>query len=106
MNGMMVPSVSAGSSQRAARETCAPHVTLPSGAAQSGAARARSRSASTRTLLTAWLESERRCRSEEHTSELQSLAYLVCRLLLEKKKKKIDDIALDVRALYLICRTS
>src|SRR2546425_2413348 len=27
------------------------------------------------------------CRSEEHTSELQSLAYLVCRLLLEKKKK-------------------
>src|SRR3989441_2374825 len=29
-----------------------------------------------------------RPRSEEHTSELQSLAYLVCRLLLEKKKKK------------------
>src|SRR2546425_5744832 len=30
-------------------------------------------------------------RSEEHTSELQSLAYLVCRLLLEKKKtQKID----------------
>src|SRR5687767_15229255 len=27
-------------------------------------------------------------RSEEHTSELQSLAYLVCRLLLEKKKIK------------------
>src|SRR5687767_15565464 len=30
-------------------------------------------------------------RSEEHTSELQSLAYLVCRLLLEKKKKLIDN---------------
>src|SRR2546425_2045253 len=30
---------------------------------------------------------ENRARSEEHTSELQSLAYLVCRLLLEKKKK-------------------
>src|SRR3989441_1814223 len=30
-------------------------------------------------------------RSEEHTSELQSLAYLVCRLLLEKKKKKTVD---------------
>src|SRR2546425_8621659 len=29
----------------------------------------------------------REARSEEHTSELQSLAYLVCRLLLEKKKK-------------------
>src|SRR5687767_15572967 len=31
---------------------------------------------------------EMRRRSEEHTSELQSLAYLVCRLLLEKKKIK------------------
>src|SRR2546425_9711144 len=31
-------------------------------------------------------EADRRPRSEEHTSELQSLAYLVCRLLLEKKK--------------------
>src|SRR3712207_8185544 len=29
-------------------------------------------------------------RSEEHTSELQSRQYLVCRLLLEKKKKKKD----------------
>src|SRR5258707_10838668 len=34
------------------------------------------------------LEQLRR-RSEEHTSELQSRQYLVCRLLLEKKKKKI-----------------
>src|SRR2546425_4184711 len=32
-------------------------------------------------------EPHHRSRSEEHTSELQSLAYLVCRLLLEKKKK-------------------
>src|SRR2546425_3327910 len=32
-----------------------------------------------------------RDRSEEHTSELQSLAYLVCRLLLEKKKKEQSD---------------
>src|SRR3712207_6985786 len=31
-------------------------------------------------------------RSEEHTSELQSRQYLVCRLLLEKKKKKIYQI--------------
>src|SRR3712207_7891190 len=30
----------------------------------------------------------REARSEEHTSELQSRQYLVCRLLLEKKKKK------------------
>src|SRR2546425_6751089 len=34
----------------------------------------------------------RRWRSEEHTSELQSLAYLVCRLLLEKKKKEIYQV--------------
>src|SRR2546425_3689711 len=34
-------------------------------------------------------------RSEEHTSELQSLAYLVCRLLLEKKKKKIKNAVLN-----------
>src|SRR5437879_11091212 len=32
-----------------------------------------------------------RGRSEEHTSELQSPMYLVCRLLLEKKKKTIQD---------------
>src|SRR5437660_7555484 len=31
----------------------------------------------------------RACRSEEHTSELQSRGHLVCRLLLEKKKKEI-----------------
>src|SRR3712207_7335381 len=30
-------------------------------------------------------------RSEEHTSELQSRQYLVCRLLLEKKKQSLDD---------------
>src|SRR2546425_9592824 len=34
--------------------------------------------------------SQARERSEEHTSELQSLAYLVCRLLLEKKKKEFN----------------
>src|ERR1039458_4718256 len=34
-------------------------------------------------------------RSEEHTSELQSLRHLVCRLLLEKKKKsRVLDVAL------------
>src|SRR5262245_64292559 len=31
-------------------------------------------------------------RSEEHTSELQSLRHLVCRLLLEKKKKTVSNI--------------
>src|SRR2546425_5829347 len=33
------------------------------------------------------MRADTQTRSEEHTSELQSLAYLVCRLLLEKKKK-------------------
>src|SRR2546423_7104954 len=41
-------------------------------------------------------------RSEEHTSELQSLAYLVCRLLLEKKKKKNEYQLLVVKK-YGIC---
>src|SRR6266436_6978299 len=34
-------------------------------------------------------------RSEEHTSELQSRLHLVCRLLLEKKKKIIKNICID-----------
>src|SRR5262245_65366644 len=37
------------------------------------------------------LVAPRATRSEEHTSELQSLRHLVCRLLLEKKKKKNKD---------------
>src|SRR2546429_2283609 len=43
-------------------------------------------------------------RSEEHTSELQSRLHLVCRLLLEKKKKYSDVVSLDqvVAYLYLV----
>src|SRR3712207_7089322 len=41
-----------------------------------------------------------RPRSEEHTSELQSRQYLVCRLLLEKKKKK------TIALIHAIVRTS
>src|SRR5258708_12067254 len=37
-------------------------------------------------------------RSEEHTSELQSPDHLVCRLLLEKKKKNYTDVRLSLRA--------
>src|SRR2546425_1319443 len=44
------------------------------------------RCAGTRSRLTCFHRGEEP-RSEEHTSELQSLAYLVCRLLLEKKKR-------------------
>src|SRR2546430_12397418 len=39
-------------------------------------------------LLHAHATLARSCRSEEHTSELQSQSNLVCRLLLEKKKNK------------------
>src|SRR5687768_18160149 len=46
-----------------------------------------SRTAAQLSALQAKLEEERK-RSEEHTSELQSRLHLVCRLLLEKKKKK------------------
>src|SRR5687767_15530579 len=48
--------------------------------------RQRRRLAARRAVEREW--QQRHARSEEHTSELQSLAYLVCRLLLEKKKKK------------------
>src|SRR5436853_2180187 len=44
-----------------------------------------------RTRRSAW-RVLRQGRSEEHTSELQSLRHLVCRLLLEKKKKKAQQI--------------
>src|SRR3712207_8214646 len=40
-------------------------------------------------------------RSEEHTSELQSRQYLVCRLLLEKKKKNIiSNLARAIKTIY------
>src|SRR5437764_5217660 len=56
----------------------------------------RSISASCRALTKAFRTSiSAPIRSEEHTSELQSPMYLVCRLLLEKKKKKIDRKQLE-----------
>src|SRR5258707_11281450 len=42
-------------------------------------------------------------RSEEHTSELQSRQYLVCRLLLEKKKKLTNTIVRFVSKLPINC---
>src|SRR5437763_11242668 len=57
-------------------------------------ARARDLAAVTRAagvpLPTAAIRFPLRHRSEEHTSELQSPMYLVCRLLLEKKKHRVD----------------
>src|SRR5205823_14740564 len=63
------------------RSGCRPRGTLRLGLKQSRAVFARSRFASCKAPHTNGVR-----RSEEHTSELQSLAYLVCRLLLEKKK--------------------
>src|SRR3712207_7209422 len=45
-------------------------------------------------------------RSEEHTSELQSRQYLVCRLLLEKKKKKLSTPNSTTRLSASITNTS
>src|SRR2546425_7226285 len=59
--------------------------------------------------IVAALASERKSlRSEEHTSELQSLAYLVCRLLLEKKKKnrKMKCIEITIKQIYEATDTS
>src|SRR3989454_6893489 len=43
-------------------------------------------------------------RSEEHTSELQSPCNLVCRLLLEKKKKKEEKICVRLKLAQMLCR--
>src|SRR5262245_55059949 len=40
-------------------------------------------------------------RSEEHTSELQSLRHLVCRLLLEKKKKIETNYRVEMKNIYI-----
>src|SRR5207249_9511204 len=49
-------------------------------------------------LKTTSLFVRRNCRSEEHTSELQSRFDLVCRLLLEKKKKKRKDSTMSMKS--------
>src|SRR3712207_7752059 len=87
--------------RRPPRSTLFPYTTLfrsrtattcaswPNRGASSCAPRsARSSGAGNRTASSACTGARR---SEEHTSELQSRQYLVCRLLLEKKKKKIRE---------------
>src|SRR6476660_10350602 len=49
-----------------------------------------------------WVASRSGCRSEEHTSELQSPDHLVCRLLLEKKKKKQDIVNINKKKKKII----
>src|SRR2546425_6614240 len=76
--------------RRPPRSTLFPYTTL----FRSVARRSRTGQPSSRASEPRPTASEKSCamlRSEEHTSELQSLAYLVCRLLLEKKKKAIHE---------------
>src|SRR5690348_17386271 len=68
--------------RRPPRSTLFPYTTL----FRSSSASARARARGARALRPPSSRSRRR--SEEHTSELQSPVHLVCRLLLEKKKKK------------------
>src|SRR3712207_7267606 len=84
--------------RRPPRSTLFPYTTLFRSSASSSASRPVTSSARwplplavDRTVAVAGLVSMagHLLRSEEHTSELQSRQYLVCRLLLEKKKKKI-----------------
>src|ERR1039457_7462289 len=69
-----------------------------------------SASRSNRWLHVCRMETFRPCRSEEHTSELQSPCNLVCRLLLEKKKKKtnttlyIQQTHSHTTRTYLLCK--
>src|SRR2546422_3489008 len=74
--------------RRPPRSTLFPYTTLFRSTCQT-AANTRSGSRGSAARSTAPVESltdRVRCRSEEHTSELQSRLHLVCRLLLEKKK--------------------
>src|SRR2546430_12648121 len=48
----------------------------------------------------AGLRAARPARSEEHTSELQSQSNLVCRLLLEKKKKHMTHLNITIQGIY------
>src|SRR2546425_6997402 len=75
--------------RRPPRSTLFPYTTLFRSTIDLNALRGYWDAVTRRTL--AVVETLRGQRSEEHTSELQSLAYLVCRLLLEKKKYQESD---------------
>src|SRR6478609_9804099 len=72
--------------RRPPRSTLFPYTTLFRSARQPGDERVLHRARGARSLAAH--------RSEEHTSALQSLAYLVCRLLLEKKNKNTNHTLL------------
>src|SRR2546427_6358793 len=82
--------------RRPPRSTLFPYTTLFRSAAKANPAKAgtsidesfRGGLCHARSRGEGWTGDHHRLRSEEHTSELQSQSNLVCRLLLEKKKKK------------------
>src|SRR5258705_5544448 len=76
--------------RRPPRSTLFPYTTLFR-SPPAGAPRGRSPSACARRSPPASSRARTSRRSEEHTSELQSLRHLVCRLLLEKKKNSIEE---------------
>src|SRR5688572_31104601 len=83
----------------------------PSETARAAASMLSSRSGisspTTKSVFTGLLHSTARSptRSEEHTSELQSQSNLVCRLLLEKKKKQNENIQLRVEKRMVVVAT-
>src|SRR3712207_8772549 len=85
--------ISGGGGARAGRQVHRPEATRSASAAQVLCAAPRRRRFGT----------DRDARSEEHTSELQSRQYLVCRLLLEKKKEKIRDELTILQKLVWTC---
>src|SRR2546430_10956293 len=73
------------------------HDALPIWAATSGSGQRRATTQATAATTPPSTRTTGRGRSEEHTSELQSQSNLVCRLLLEKKKKKNPRSTLTLR---------
>src|SRR2546427_9561478 len=70
------------------RSCCPAASTLPSSTPRKKTISTTSGSSSLSSCPGRWSSPTTRARSEEHTSELQSQSNLVCRLLLEKKKKR------------------
>src|SRR2546430_7386370 len=90
--------------RRPPRSTLFPYTTLfrsTSGSSTSASPNPVRRSSSPRRPARRRRPSHRVWRSEEHTSELQSQSNLVCRLLLEKKKKNTNNQAQPNRLLTL-----
>src|SRR5207253_11281684 len=74
--------------RRPPRSTLFPYTTLFRSLRDSRSVKKKKNLASAQPPAANWFSRTAKFRSEEHTSELQSRGHLVCRLLLEKKKKK------------------